>query len=137
MAKSNLVDAYLAKQPEEAQRVLQRVRRLIRKQLPDAEETISYGIPAYKRQGQYVVYFAGWKRHWSLYPVTDTARAALGSKLDAYELRKGTVRFPLDEPVPVALVQRIVVELAKAAQARRRVSTRSAGSSTAVRRRRA
>jgi uncharacterized protein YdhG (YjbR/CyaY superfamily) len=120
-AEVGVVDAYIAKQPIAAQPVLQRVRRIIRKVLPDAEETISYQIPTYKRDGQYVVYFAGWKKHWSLYPVTERVRANLASELAAYELSKGTVRFPLADPVPAKLVERIVRELARAAEARRRV----------------
>ena len=116
----NLVDVYIAKQPKDAQLVLQRVRRIIRKVLPDAEETISYQIPTYKLGGQYVVYFAGWKEHWSLYPVTEVVRMKLSSELASYALSKGTVRFPLAEPVPAKLVERIVRELAKAAEARSR-----------------
>lgn len=114
----NPVDAYIAKHPPDVQAVLRRVRSIIRKTLPAAEETISYQIPTYKLGGNYVVYFAGWKRHWSLYPVTDQVRAALGPALDAYEISKGTVRFPLDRPVPASLVARIVRELARGARAR-------------------
>jgi uncharacterized protein YdhG (YjbR/CyaY superfamily) len=122
VAKANVgvVDAYIAKQPVAVQPVLQRVRRLIRKVLPQAEETISYQVPTYKVSGQYVVYFAGWKEHWSLYPVTESVRTKLSSQLAAYELSKGTVRFSLADPVPAKLVERIVRELAKAADARRR-----------------
>ena len=116
----NLIDAYIAKQPGEAQPILQGVRRIIRKALPEAEETISYQIPTYKLGGQYVVYFAGWKEHWSLYPVTEPVRAKLASELASYKLSKGTVRFPLAEPVPAKLVGRIVRELARAAEVRTR-----------------
>jgi uncharacterized protein YdhG (YjbR/CyaY superfamily) len=111
-ASVNLVGAYIAKQPSGAQPVLQRVRRIIRKVIPDAEETMSYEIPTYKLHGPYVVYFAGWKQHWSLYPVTAPVRSALASELASYELSKGTVRFPLGAPVPAKLVERIVRELA-------------------------
>jgi uncharacterized protein YdhG (YjbR/CyaY superfamily) len=124
-ADVNLVDAYIAKQPGEVQPVLQRVRRIIRRVLPDADETISYQIPTYKLQGQYVVYFAGWRQHWSLYPVTGAARSALGSELAPYEFSKGTVRFSLADPVPVKLVERIVRELARAAEGRRRAKESS------------
>ena len=120
-----VVDAYIAKHPVQVQEVLQRVRRLIRAALPDAEETISYQIPTYKVRGQYVVYFAGWKRHWSLYPVTDVVRAALGPELASHEVSKGTIRFPLGEPVPAKLVQRIVKALAKAADTRRQAKAAS------------
>jgi len=120
-AEVGVVDAYIATQPIPVQPVLRCVRSIIRKVLPDAEETISYQIPTYKLDGQYVVYFAGWKKHWSLYPVTEPVRAKLASELAAYELSKGTVRFPLADPVPAKLVERIVRELARAAEARRRV----------------
>ena len=122
MARTDVgvVDAYIAKQPAKAQLVLQRVRRIIRKVLPKGEETISYQIPTYKVDGQYVVYFAGWKKHWSLYPVTEAVRAKLSSELASFELSKGTVRFPLADPVPAKLVERIVMELARAAEGRRR-----------------
>jgi uncharacterized protein YdhG (YjbR/CyaY superfamily) len=114
------VSDYIARQAPEVQLVLRRVRSIIRKILPKAEETISYQIPTYRLDGQYVVYFAGWKRHWSLYPVTEPIRQELGAALSAYELSKGTARFPLGEPVPTQLVQRIVRALAKAAEARSR-----------------
>ena len=119
-ANVNAVDAYIAKQPVEARAVLQRVRRIIRKALPGAEEVISYQIPSYRLHGRSVVYFAGWKRHWSLYPVTEPVRAALGAELASYQVGKGTVRFPLAEPVPKRLVERIVRQLASVADARKR-----------------
>ena len=109
---------YIASQPDEVQPVLQCVRRIIRKALPDAEETISYRIPTYKRNGQYVVYFAAFRQHWSLYPVTGAVRAQLKRELASYEGGKGTVRFPLSEPMPARLVERIVRKLAHAAKAR-------------------
>lgn len=112
------VDAYIAKQPAEGRSALERVRTVIRKALPGAEEVISYGIPACRLEGRCVVYYAGWKRHWSLYPVTEPIRAALGPELAGYEFSKGTVKFPLGEKVPEKLVARIVKELALAAAAR-------------------
>ena len=120
MVKTNVspVDAYIQKRPAEVQEVLRRVRGIIRKALPGADEVISYQIPAYKLEGQYVVYFAGWKQHWSLYPVTEPVRASLGPELASYEVSKGTVRFPLAEKVPAKLVERIVRELARGASER-------------------
>ena len=87
--------------------LLQRVREIIRKAVPGAEEVISYQIPAYRLGGTPVIYFAGWKRHYSLYPVTAYVVAQAGEKLDGYERSKGTIRFPLDERVPVRLIARI------------------------------
>ena len=121
----DVVEAYIAKQPREPQLVLQRVRRIIRKVLPGAEETISYQIPTYKVGGRGVVAFAGWKRHWSLYPVTESVRAAFGSELAGYEFSKGTLRFPLAAPVPTKLVERIVRAVARRAVARREAKART------------
>jgi uncharacterized protein YdhG (YjbR/CyaY superfamily) len=119
------VDAYIAKHPASLRPTLRRVRRIIRNALPGAEEAISYRIPAYKLHGRSVVYFAGWKRHWSLYPVTGPVRARLGLALASYEVSKGTVRFPLAASVPARLVKRIVTELARAAERRKRIRASS------------
>ena len=101
------VDEYIAGQPETAQVVLVRVRSTIRKALPRAEEVISYKIPAYKLQGVIVLYFAGWKRHYSLYPASQHLVAAFKDELAQYNVSKGTIRFPLSEPVPARLIERI------------------------------
>lgn len=101
------VDDYIAMQPEPVREVLERVRRAIRKALPNADEGISYKIPAYKLQDQAVIYFAGWKRHYSLYPATAGVSAAFKDQLAGYKISKGTIRFPLSEPVPVKLIEGI------------------------------
>ena len=92
--------------------------------LPGAR-TISYQIPTYRLQGGYVVYFAGWKRHYSLYPATDHLLAAFKDDLAPYEVSKGTIRFPLSRPVPVKLIERIARFLAK--EAARRTRAKLAG----------
>jgi uncharacterized protein YdhG (YjbR/CyaY superfamily) len=98
----------------ESRPVLELVRSTIRKALPKAEEVISYQIPAYKIDGGYVIYFAGWRKHYSLYPVTPPLIAELGAELEGYEVNnKGTVRFSLSERVPVRLVARIAKLRAK------------------------
>jgi uncharacterized protein YdhG (YjbR/CyaY superfamily) len=109
MAKTDFksVDEYLATLPKEVQVTLRRVREAIRKAVPAAEELISYQIPAYKLNGRPVIYFAGWKQHYSLYPATGHVVAALQDELAPYEVAKGTIRFPLSEPVPVRLIARI------------------------------
>ncbi len=110
MAKAAVtsVDKYLALQPEAARRSLRQVRRAIRKALPEADEGLAYNMPTYKVRGLTVLHFAGWKRHYSLYPATDGVVAAFKDELAPYEVNdKGTVRFPLSEPVPVALIERI------------------------------
>jgi uncharacterized protein YdhG (YjbR/CyaY superfamily) len=98
------VDRYIAAQPRALQGVLERVRSTIRKAVPGGEEVISYGIPAYKRRGHPMLYFAGWKQHYSIYPSNDRIVAAFREQLKGYSLSKGTIRFPLDEPVPVRLI---------------------------------
>jgi uncharacterized protein YdhG (YjbR/CyaY superfamily) len=109
MAKTDFrsVDEYLATHPVEAQAKLQRVRKTIRKALPDAEEGISYQIPAYKVDGGAVLYFAGWKEHFSLYPASAALVHAFENELEPYVVSKGTIRFPLSQPVPVRLIERI------------------------------
>jgi uncharacterized protein YdhG (YjbR/CyaY superfamily) len=115
MAKISLksVDEYIAAQPATVQDILSRVRSAIRKAIPRAEETISYKIPGYKLHNRPVLYFAGWKQHYSLYPVTERVVAALKDDFEPYEIKKGTIRFPLSQPVPVTLIARIAKFRAK------------------------
>jgi uncharacterized protein YdhG (YjbR/CyaY superfamily) len=120
MAKTDFksVDEYIATFPEGVPPILSRVRGAIRKALPGAEEAISYQIPTYRLHGVYVVYFAGWKQHYSLYPATGHLVAAFKDDLAPYEVRKGTIRFPLSQPIPVKLIERLAKFLAKEAPAR-------------------
>ena len=106
MAKTNFksVDDYIATQPETVRAILQRVRGTIRKAVPRAQEVISYQIPAYKLDGGAVIYFAGWKEHYSIYPASDRLVKAFKRDLAPYKISKGTIRFPLDEPVPLKLI---------------------------------
>ena len=115
MAKTNWksVDAYIGSQPEASRAVLERVRGIIRKALPDAEEVISYQIPAYRVPSGLVLFFAGWKEHYSLYPATEQLVEAFKDELAPYEVSKGTIRFPLSKPVPVKLLERIAKFRAK------------------------
>jgi uncharacterized protein YdhG (YjbR/CyaY superfamily) len=112
------VDEYIASQPETVQGVLERVRSTIRKALPAAQEVISYQIPTYKLHDGAVLYFAGWKRHYSLYPATPHLVAAFKDDLAPYEVNQGTIRFPLSQPVPVKLIGRIAKFRAKEVAAR-------------------
>ena len=106
------VDEYIATHPEDVQAILQRVRSAIRRALPAAEEAISYQIPAYKLNGGYVMAFAGWKQHYSIYPAKTHLVAAFKDELAPYEVSKGTIRFPLSQPVPVDLIEGIAKFLA-------------------------
>lgn len=107
------VDEYIALQPEAVQDVLHRVRNTIRKAVPKAEEMISYQIPAYKLEGSPLLYFAGWKQHYSLYPASGPVVTTFKNDLAPYKISKGTIRFPLSEPVPVNLIEKIAKFRAK------------------------
>src|SRR5690242_2325996 len=101
------VDEYIAAQPEAVRPKLQLVRAAIKKAVPDAVEGIGYRIAGYKLYGKPMLYFAGFKEHYSLFAASGTFFAALEHELRGYDLRKGTVHFPLNEPVPVGLIDRI------------------------------
>lgn len=101
------VDEYIASQPEAAQGTLRRLRDAIRKALPRAAEVISYNMPTYKWQGASLLHFAVWKSHYSLYAASESILRAFENDLRGYEIEKGTIRFPLDEPVPEKLIARI------------------------------
>jgi uncharacterized protein YdhG (YjbR/CyaY superfamily) len=109
MAKTDFksVDDYIATKPDAMRPILARVRSVIRKAIPSAVEVISYQIPAYKVDGTAALYFAGWKEHYSLYPATGQVAVRFGKELARYTISKGTIRFPLDEPVPVKLIAKI------------------------------
>jgi len=108
MAKTNpSVDQYLAAQPSTARAVLARVRAALQKALPAADEVISYQIPAYRLPGGIVLFFAGWKQHFSIYPVTPGVLAAFGDEVAPYVASKGTLRFLLTERIPLRLITRI------------------------------
>ena len=108
------VDEYIAAFPGPVQAVLERVRATIRKAVPGVEEAISYQMPAFTLNGRYILYFAGWKQHYSLYPSTDPLVVAFKDELAPYEVSgKGTMRFPLSEPVPVKLIAGIAKFRAK------------------------
>jgi uncharacterized protein YdhG (YjbR/CyaY superfamily) len=101
------VDEYIAAQPETMRPKLEQVRAAIRKAVPDAVEGIGYGMPGYKLHRKPMLYFAGFKEHYSLFAASGTFFLALEEELSGYEVRKGTVRFPLTKRVPVKLISRI------------------------------
>jgi uncharacterized protein YdhG (YjbR/CyaY superfamily) len=107
------VDEYIATHHKYVQAILQRVRSTIRAAVPSAEEVISYQIPAYKLPNGVVLWFAGWKQHYSLYPATGRLVGAFKDDLAPYRVNKGTIRFPLSQPVPVALIKRFAKFRAK------------------------
>ena len=105
-AEFKSVDQYIASRPETVQAVLERLRSTIRKAVPQAEESISYKIPAYKLRGDPVLYFAAWKQHFSIYPATASVIANFKDDIAPYVV-KSTLRFPISQPVPLKLIARI------------------------------
>lgn len=107
LISSSNVDEYISRFPSDVQKTLEKIRTTIRKAAPKAEETISYQIPAYKRNGKILIYFAGFTKHISVYPAPRQARE-FKKELSAYKGGKGTVQFPLDRRIPYDLITRIV-----------------------------
>ena len=105
--KSNDINEYIAGFPKDIQKILEQIRATIKKTAPKAEETISYGIPTYILNGHYLIYFAGYKNHIGLYPAP-RENEAFKKELSVYKGGKGTVQFPLDKPIPLNLITKIV-----------------------------
>ncbi len=101
------VDEYIGGQPEALRSKLEQVRAAIRRAVPEASEGIGYGMPGYRLMGKPLLYFAGFKNHYSLFAASGTFFASLEEELKDYERRKGTIHFPLDKPVPLQLISRI------------------------------
>ena len=101
------VEEYIYAQPEHVRPELEKLRELILGLAPDAEESISYAMPAYKLAGKPLVYFAAQKKHLGLY-ATPSGHAAFEEELSVYKRGKGSVQFPLDKPIPYDLISRII-----------------------------
>lgn len=102
------VDSYLADVPEPGRSTLEELRRAILAVVPDAEQCISYGMPAFKVRGKTVAGFAAFKNHLSYLPHSGSVLEALGDEVSGYGQTKGSLHFPADEPLPGALVERLV-----------------------------
>ncbi|HYK47475.1 MAG TPA: DUF1801 domain-containing protein [Parafilimonas sp.] len=102
------IDEYIAGFPSNIQVMLQELRGTIIQAAPEVEETISYNIPAFKLHGAYLIYFAGWKNHISLYPFSSEMDALLPEAAAYKTSGKGTIQFPTDKPLPLDLVERII-----------------------------
>src|SRR5450755_3137453 len=101
------VDEYIAAQPEAVRPKLEQVRATIKRAVPEAVEGIGYRMPGYKLHEKPMLYFAGFKEHYSLFAASGTFFAAIEDELRGYTLRKGTVRFPITKPVSVKVISRI------------------------------
>ena len=109
MAKTNFqsIDEYISACPPDSQAYLRQIRKLIRALVPDANERISYQMAAFERNGRNLIHFAGWKKHVSLYPVP-AGSEAFERQITKYAGGKGTLKFPLDEPLPIKLIERVI-----------------------------
>jgi len=108
VAHDSPIDAYLATLPADQHEVLHRLRAQIARLVPDAVETISYGMPAFKLRGRFLMSFAGWKAHCSIYPLTGSFLATHADALKGYGRTKGSLHFTPEAPLPEALVEGLV-----------------------------
>ena len=110
--KFKTVDEYISLQPKNIKPLLQQIRKTIKEAAPDAEELISYNMPGYKLKGM-LVYFAAWKEHIGFYGASSNLVEKFKKELSGYEFSKGTIKFPFDQPLPLALITKIVKYRAK------------------------
>lgn len=104
--KPTTIDEYIAEFPTDVQQILQKVRHTIREEVPDATEAISYGLATFKLNGKNVVHFGGWQHHIGFYP-TSSGTVAFDKQLSPYKHAKGSIQFPLDQPIPYDLFRQI------------------------------
>jgi uncharacterized protein YdhG (YjbR/CyaY superfamily) len=105
--KTVTVDEYIQDFPNNVQKILEQIRKIIKEKAPDASEGINYGMPGYKTHGKPLVYFAGYEKHIGFY-ATPTGHEKFAEELSNYKQGKGSVQFPLDKPIPFDLIARIV-----------------------------
>ena len=101
------VDEYIASFPQETQKALEHVRTIINSIAPEARENISYQIAAFEVNGKNFIGLAGWKKHISIYPIP-SGTDAFNTEIAKYAAGKGTVKFPLDEPLPLKLIEKAI-----------------------------
>lgn len=101
------IDEYAATLPPDSRKVLNEIREAIKVQAPDAKEKISYQMPAFELNGKSLIHFAAWKKHFSIYPIP-AGDADFNEKVSKYADGKGTFKFPLDEPIPIKLINEII-----------------------------
>jgi len=107
VASSYTMDSYIKSFPQKEQNILEQLRSVIKNTAPEAQETISYGIPTYKLKGKVLVHFGAFKEHIGFY-ATPTGHGAFAKELSVYKQGKGSVQFPFDQPLPFDLIDKIV-----------------------------
>ena len=120
MDEPSSVEDYLAALPDDARATLEKVRQAIRAAAPMATEKISYGAPAFDHAGRYLVYYAAFKNHCSFFPASNEVMETFAEELERYDVSKGTIRFPIGEPLPATLVKKMVKARVRENEARRR-----------------
>jgi uncharacterized protein YdhG (YjbR/CyaY superfamily) len=105
--KITSIDEYMATFPQDRQKILEELRRAIKGAAPEAGEIISYNMPAFTLNGKYLISFAGWKNHISIYPIP-TGSESFNKQVAKYVAGKGTLQFPIDKPLPLKLITKIV-----------------------------
>jgi uncharacterized protein YdhG (YjbR/CyaY superfamily) len=109
MAAPTSVEAYLAALPDDRRTVVEELRKTIRAAAPEATETIAYQMPAFRSHGgQFLVSYAAYKNHYSLFPASGAVIEALGKELTPYLAGKGTIQFQADRPIPITTVKKVV-----------------------------
>ena len=107
-APAKSIDEYIGGFPKEIQKLLKEVRATIKKVVPEGEETISYSLPTIKLNGRYLIYFSAWKNHISLYPFSSAMEATMKEASPYKTSGKGTIQFPIDKPLLLGLITKIV-----------------------------
>jgi uncharacterized protein YdhG (YjbR/CyaY superfamily) len=118
---SQTIDDYIQSFPSDIQKILQKVRKTIRKAAPEATETINYQMPTFKLNGKNLVHFAAWKSHIGFY-ATPSGNAAFKKELSKFKGAKGSVQFPIIEPIPYDLIENIVVFRVKESSVKKKVT---------------
>ena len=120
MAAPTSVEDYLAALPEAPRAALEKLRKTIKAAAPEAAETISYQMPAFKLHGRFLVSYAAFKNHCSLFPYSAKVMDLCKAELETYETSKGTIRFPVDRPLPAPVIRKIVKTRIEEIEARKK-----------------
>lgn len=107
-SSSSKVQAYIASAPQESRAKLKELRSIIKSLIPQAEEGISYGMPVFKLNGKSLICFAGYKHHIGFYPMSGTFIKSYQEDLKNYKTSKGAVQFPIEKPLPITLIKKLV-----------------------------